>query len=63
MILKIPKKLLERRDQINVCDVCGLQVPECIFCTSLSASALTHLLSLTQIEGRNVVFTSADTDL
>lgn len=39
------------------------KMPECMVCASLPASDLTQLLSLTQIEGRNVVFTSADTDL
>lgn len=39
------------------------KMPECMVCASLAASDLTQLLSLTQIEGRNVVFTSADTDL
>lgn len=39
------------------------KMPEGMVCASLSASDLTQLLSLTQIEGRNVVFTSADTDL
>lgn len=39
------------------------KMPERMVCASLPASDLTQLLSLTQIEGRNVVFTSADTDL